>query len=722
MATVTTKKPGSPKLNYPVDMLGRVSEGGVNSGRSVTLMKGTTVHDVTNFLLGSAPRRGATLHPVMGAYGAGDVWGPMQLTLGMSGKAGQGNDRYVVGAKPYREGFFSPDHLGQRSRNMSIRPDQAEGRWGYEILDRGTGDPAGRWTARIPVDSVDGTPHSILINDNAIYEDTAAPLGGAIDILNEQPWANDRPVSWLHILGRTILLNGNDNDARRVIYDTGGAAMDSVPLGMTDPVADPTLTSPIDGASTLTAGTYFVRVRWYDSLTGTYSGPNSRTGTCSSVVVSAGDNLTVDIAPCGPPGRATHWEIAISSTTDTPDQYQTVGGLIAIGTTTYAIQADPTSGVGFDYRSVGTAVLYRHANPPTGADLVAHYRGLAFYASKSDTWVCWSEPENVEHFYTDPTDPTSGFNTVDGESLVDGITSPITALVGNELGIYVFFRTGVVVGEGTFELSANALDRDAQFNVLTQNSAGAVSQYAQVVDQDIFFLSPAGPAVFSGGRATLLDPGAIRGLWQTRDPDKDKWAMAAYDVEEHQVWFAWASADSPDQRLDTVCVFDLAKGGWCAPYTLEVATIIPQRYVDDAGNEVGIKMVLGLPYAQWAVYGMLPGDGLDGDATKAAVVTSTGSGATSVTSTGWGLGALQAYIGCSITLVDTVTGVSYYRMVQDHTATQVSFEKTIPTSRTWYCYLGGVPREVHVAVPVGDLTTLDKLTISHRDVPSVYDR
>jgi hypothetical protein len=58
--------------------------------------------------------------------------------------------------------------------------------------------------------------------------------------------------------------------------------------GRPAPLLQPTLTSPVDGASTLPAGTYQVAYGYYDSATGYYGNP----GPTDEVVVASGDKIT----------------------------------------------------------------------------------------------------------------------------------------------------------------------------------------------------------------------------------------------------------------------------------------------------------------------------------------------------------------------------------------------------------------------------------------------
>jgi len=715
MADVSTSLPGAPSLKWPPSLRARTGEGGFQNSKFTQIALGHGSDDVVNFNLGGLPRRSATLSTIIGAYRAGDVWGPLFLTAELSGKGAGGANPIPVGRNGYRGGFMDPSVMANKSRNMNIRTDQPEGRWGYKIIDRGHSSSTAKYYLRVPVDAADGTAHAAFVNGTEIREDdaTAAQLASGL----ADPWAaGGRPWQYINMLGRTLLVNGTDADAS-LLVPSGGSLRHS-PLGIADP-GDPTVTSPAS-SGTVTAGTWYVRIRWYDEVTGTYSGPNSRTGGGTQVTVTAGDDIKVDISGLSPPSRVSHWEVQFSQTDD-PSLYQTDGGFIAIGTTTHTISADPTSGTNFHFRSVASLDVYRHANPPEGASMLAQYKGRVFYADHRDSWLVWSEADNPEHFYNDPADPSSGFNTVDAEGAVDTITSPITALAASETAIFIFFRAGIVAGEGTFVLSPDSINRDAQFTPIAQNSAGAVSPNTQVVNQDVFFISAAGPAVLSGARGQAIQPAAIREQWKTRKPDDDTFADVAYDIEEQQVLFGWSQGAFSDPRLTRVMVFDVTKGQWAAPFDFDVTSLSAMRWVDDSSVEQGLRVFLGLPYGLHGVYAYLPGDGLDGSDAEADEKSSTSATTTSVTVSGAGWTA-NAYRGVGVALVDRDTGRSYYRLISGNTTDTVSFEDAVPSPATgWYLYLGGCPREVHVAIPTADLSQADRMLITVRDVPGSYE-
>ncbi|MCH8819504.1 MAG: hypothetical protein IIB03_04195 [Acidobacteria bacterium] len=190
-------------------------------------------------------------------------------------------------------------------------------------------------------------------------------------------------------------------------------------------------------------------------------------------------------------------------------------GWIPVSETDGFIEADPT-GDPLPFRSVDGISVYQHSNPPTGASHITHYNGRAIYASSTDTWIVLSESDNPEHFFNDPDAPHAGFNTFRGETLVDAVVSPCTALAATETQVLYFMRSGIVVYEGSLVLDIASSDstaqvrgRDARARVVAQDSLGAISPAVQVVDHDAYVWTQRGPGVFSGDRLLPISPEAV---------------------------------------------------------------------------------------------------------------------------------------------------------------------------------------------------------------------
>jgi hypothetical protein len=716
MASFTTDLPGSVKLQWPPEVYARTSEGGMQQSAFRRSTFSSTDLDHARFNVGG---RGATLHSLIGAYHAGDVWGPLTAQYTISGDKKE-QSPLLVGAKGYHTQFMSPDFLGRRSRNMVMKGGHSIGRFGYKLLSRGLDAQAAAYTGLFPAIEADGTYHAVLINGTNLYEDKAVP---AAPFTIDDAWAVGRPWSWQNVRGRWYAVNGTS--AIMAYYD--GAAWQAQAMGMADPDTNPVLTSPVDGTSTLTAGTYFVRIRGYDSKTGTYSGPQNRTGAAGSHTVASGDRLDVDITAVTFDSRCDFWEVQIA-TEDLPDAYlrnTTLGpgsdGLIAIATTTASIVADP-EGAAFDFRDVAGVQVYRHANVPGTPSILAWWRGRMFYASHAATYLYWADPSNPEHFYTSSTDPTQGLNTADAENMTNGIHSPVTALGPTKEALYIFGRGTITAAEGSWVLSPNGADRDSQIHEVVVNGHGAVSPGVQQVDNAIFYLSPSGPAVISGGQAQLIYPANIQGDWQTRDIDNDVWAQAVWDPNERQLWFAYSQGKEANPILDKALVFDLDEAMWSAPFDIHAASLTLMRYVNDAAAELGNRVVAGIAHGDVGVYGLEAGDGLAADSALAAKRTSTANTTTLITDStaSYSAGALR---NISVALLDRDDGRVYYRVISTNNVTQIQFVDPVPASTLgFYFWIGGIPREAAIAFPKGDHAVHDAVTVAYVDVPAIYER
>jgi hypothetical protein len=396
---------------------------------------------------------------------------------------------------------------------------------------------------------------------------------------------------------------------------------------------------------------------------------------------------------------------------------------IPVATASQNISADAFSADGPAFRAIGDSGLevYRHADPGGDISMLAHYAGHVFMASEDDTYLIWSVGGEPEGFYHDP---SAGFNTIDGEALVDTIVSPITALAANETSVYIFMRNGIIRGVGSWLLSSDNTDRDAQFRVVQQNSTGAVSPNVEVVDEEIYFTSEAAPAVVSGGVAYVLDSPAIRAEWLGRENVGDRYAGVAYDINKRQVLFSYKrnSDVSVEQVMDRVLCYDISKQQYCAPYTLTTTSMDTMRQVS-AGIEVGTHVYLGFPYGCYGEFGTGSGDGIAaGDVDEEAVT----AGFTATTATVSGTPYIaNEHRGKSVLILDRETGAFEYRLISTNTVNVVSWDEPLTVSFGTFndpaILIGGVPRLLHVALPRKDHAIVDAIWLSMQDLARIYE-
>lgn len=665
----------------------------------------SAAHDI--HLLISSPRAGAPV-AIEFIIGQGTQFDPY---------GGSPQDPFVIQAprSGYRSGEVNNQFLLRRSTDFSLDSSVVRTRPGYRIQRTRPSGTDATYSERIPVDSADGTLRTLLFFQDNFYSDAATPVavtGHGHAVVTYPYTSTTQPIpQWVHMKGRTIWVNGVDADYRCLIYSAVDGALKAKTV-LTDP-GNPTLTDATGG--TVTATTWYGRVRWKDSDTGTESGPNSRTGSAGSVAISNG-SIKVDVSSI--PARATHWQFQMA-TTDTPASYEIAytvkdaasgGNTISDSTgwvpkanTTGYIQANASSGDRFEYRSVSGVAVYRHANPPTKAAHVAHYKGRAVYAGYQDTWLVISESDNPEHFYNDNSSPHEGFNTFRGEDLVDAVVSPCTALAATEAEILFFMQSGVVVYEGSFVLdvatdsTAQVRGRDARAFVIAQDSIGSISPAVQVVDHEAYFVSAAGPAVFSGGRVLVLDRDAIVEDWKCRNPVYGGRSVIGYDPDRGQVHFSYVTADTfstgfPDRTL----VWNVHKRLWASPWNLHATSWTLHR-LQDAGssNLRGTRLLFGGPYGNINEFGYGWGDGVDGSSTDCVDTNSSSDTGTTVTVTGAGWTA-DEFIGCSLVLTDRTTGRMYYRTIKDNTTDTITWEGSITDSGGgWQINIGGIPSQFH---------------------------
>jgi len=623
---------------------------------------------------------------------------------------------------PQRGGYLgdalTPEAFLSESRNFSLASDVPVRRRGYAV--RRSDVTAASFLERIPVDEVDGTPHAAYLLADELYEDKASPA--LLDTLTVDPYdgVDAEMPSWVYAYARTVLVNGTD--WRLLIWDGSSALTALEPL--TDP-SNPNL--GVSGGGSIPDGTWYVRVRWYDSLTGTYSGPNARTASAGSVVTGSGNN-TIDVdQPTSPPSRATHWQIQLSSSIDTPSAFEITAethasGLIPIATATVALTLSPTAGTHFDYRTDGAQVIYRHANPPSGASFVAFHRGRWFYASRSARWLVWSDIGSPEHFYSSPTDPTSGFNTADGDGIGSSLSGACTGLFSNQQVLYFAQRGDIQVCEGSwdevFAEDGTFISRNGRISPLSTNGIGAVSGSSIVVDQDVYFVSPRGPAVISGGSAAALRPEAIRTLWGRRDRAYDHRSRVSYDPDTDAVVFSLVTQQSPVEGMpELLLAWQRNRQAWCPPWTICTSGLSLVRFVTDAGDDRGMRLIAGSWYGQQLELGVSDGDGWDGSDADAEPWTPDSVTSTSATQTaaGW---AADEFAGYGVVLV-APNGTWYPRQIKSNTTDTLTWEGAISSIQTnHYVFLGGIAGVWHTAILDAGEVVLRGVNLVLDDQPS----
>lgn len=586
-----------------------------------------------------------------------------------------------------------PEALLRASRNMVVGDGLSYRRPGYVLRRQMTVPGSATWLERIPLDEADGTLHALLHFDDDIVTDADSP--STVESAVYDPYgatANALP-QWVHINGRTIWVGGGK---MRCLIPNGSTAKSK------DRMADagtPILASD-DIGNSLTAATYYVRVREYDSETGTYSGPSQRTGTAATQTVASGERLQVDITAQN--SRSTQWQIEIA-TTDSPDSYEIVYdpvdssdlpigdslGRIGIGTTTAYIIADPASGAQFEYRTIGAQTLYRHASPPD-ADFVAHYRGRVFYAARDALWLGWSEADNPEHTYQDPTDGLQGFNNLSGESLIDSVIAPCSGLAANEDVLLFFTTAGIVACEGTWAVLDER--RDARTRPLTQGSIGGLEGKYCVVDQEIYFRSQEGPKVYSGGVIpNALDSIAIRREWACRDQLYDHRGGCYYLPQLDIVLFSYVSMNAPITGVPDKCLaWHRGSRRWCPPWDLIHTSMTLHRLTPDGGNTRGVRLMMSLPYGGVAELGLSNGDGWDGSDDDAELEsTSDTSTSADVSGKSW---TTNEFVNYSLVLVDATTGQLHYRLISSNDGDTLNWSgAAADAGGGWVLAIGGIP-------------------------------
>lgn len=619
----------------------------------------------------------------------------------------------------YRGGIVSVRHYLKHSRNISIHGDIHRTRPGFSIRRARTGVTTAVFTERIAADLIDTTFGAVLFSGTDFYTNAATPAAltgdGYAAVTGPYAAAGNRIPRWVWMLGRAVWVDGTD--FRLISQDLAKTAF-RAKVAMADP-GTPTLASA--GATfTLATGTYAVRVRGYDEDTGTYSGPSQRLTDAATQAVLSTERLQV--TPASLPARWTHWQIQIvklSPQVDVPAAYEIVEdprdsssiaiaapgteGLIPRAHTTAYVEADPASGAQFEFRSIAGISVYRHANPPTGAAHVCHYNGRACYASAVDTWFVLSETGNPEHFYTDPTSPHEGFNTFRGEGKNDSIASPCKALVATKDAVLFIMERGINVFEGSFvlEVSADGIAtsgaRDIRSRPIAENTLGAITNSTFVVDQEVYYVSQEGPAVFMGGASVLLDAEAVRVDWKCRDPVYDHRIRVGYDPDTDCVLFSFVSLDTSIAGFpDVTLAYHRGKKAWCPPFDLYACSWTMHRDQDDSSNEKGTKLFFGGPYASLNEYGVGHGDGEDGSDTDAEDLASTSDTTLTADVSGkaW---TTDEWKHKGLVLTDRTTGRRYYKVVQTNDADTLTWEGAVTDAGGgWLLDLGGIRSQIHV--------------------------
>lgn len=621
----------------------------------------------------------------------------------------------------YRGSAFSPSHFLRRSTDISLEGDLPRTRAGYRV-QRQIALAAASYTERLQLDKSDGSLVAAIRHVTDIYTDAAPPVAFATtwghSALTDPYAANANLIpQTVHIRGVLYEVNGVDADFRVIHNDGSNKAKPK----LADPVVPATA---LIATGSMTAQETFIRIQFKDNDTLTVSGPSQRTATATSET-TAGGNLSIQVTPDSFPGRATHWRVATAAT-DTPSSYSIhlaaldasagsdiadANGWIVVAEVDCFLEADPT-GDALPFRSVDGVAVYQHANPPTGASHIAHYNGRALYASSTDTYLVISESDNPEHFLNDPDSPHAGFNTFRGETLVDAVLSPCTALAATETQVLFFMRSGLVVYEGSLVLDVASSDstaqvrgRDARARIVAQDSYGAISPAVQIVDHDAYVFTQRGPGVFTGGRLLPIHPEAVSEDWKCRDPVFEHRGVVGFDPDRGQVLFSFATTTTAiTGQNDRTLAYSTNKDQWCPPWNINVCSWTLHRLIDTGSSTSrGTRLLFGGPYGSINEYGYGWGDGEDGSDTDALGLNSTSATTTTATVTGksW---ATDVWKSDGVVLEDRTTGRQYYRTLKSNTGTVITWEGAQSDSGGgWKIFFGGIPYAAHIVQTVPGL-------------------
>jgi hypothetical protein len=617
----------------------------------------------------------------------------------------------------YRDSINLPDTFLQLSRNFSVAPDMPARRRGFVIRRKMTPAPAaGTYMERLPVDELDGTLQAAFQYGTTLYWDKATPTSIKTGLVN--PLTAKRKPQWVHMLGRCVRVDGTNFGV--VIHDgTTMTYRDPLPDGPDNTVDGVTISAVAGGAMTVppVSGVMYVRIRYYDEKTGTYSGPNDRTGTTDLSVTLSGGTQTVRIngSAVSVPARASHVQIQFAPDTDAPSSYEVsnengdASGLITKAAFTAGnidYTADPDTGLAFEFRTDDLQSVYRHSNPPTSASMVAEFRGRLFFATHTDTWLVWSETDNPEHFYHEvgTEGSTTSMNSIFGDGGSNAATGPITALGATEIVLCIFTRTSLMLGEGSWQPTFNSdtgnfQRRDMRITPLTQNTRGAVSPDVEVVGQELYFIAQDGPSVFGGQGAVPIDPEAITQTWVLRDWQYEGLYSIGYDPNTRLIHFAFVTTatNADDGVLDTMLVWHPLRAQWCPPWDLHVTSMTLHRLTTDAGVNRGARLLAGGPYGTINELNFGDGDGVDTDDNEFDPQFSTSDTTESVTvsTAAW---TTDEWQGFGLVLVDRGDDTTYYRTIRSNTGTVISWDGVVTDSGSgWELGIAGIDCRMHLA-------------------------
>lgn len=608
----------------------------------------------------------------------------------------------------YNDGLISPEASMQLSRNMTWEEGVWRRRRGY-VIRRNQGSSTASYVERIPVDDSNGALYAAFMAGETIYRDAASPV--SLEASFNDPLTTKVKPQWVHMLGRAVWTEGAKT--RILIHDGSNVIIkEPLPDGPNNGTDGVTI-SAVSGGSMTDAG-WILRIRYYDEDTGTYGGPNDRTGSSDLTVTTSGSNNTIRVngSAVSPPSRVSHVQFQFAQTTDTPSGFEIVeysgSTLIPIATFTGGnidITADPATGLSFEFRTDGLQTVYRHSNFPTH-HFNAHYRGRYFMAANDSTWLIWSETDNPEHMYHDTSDPggASSFNSLRGDGLVDSLSSPCTGLAANELVLLFGQRNGIVMCEGDWQPQFNDdgefVRRNAHTTPSTQGTTGLISPSVAVVDQEIYFWGEGSqPKVFAQGGVVDLRSENIRRTLAKADADYEGLYHVAYDPRTDLVLFAFTSTDTtgPDGVCDTVLAWHRKKQVWCSPWDLHVTALTLHRLTTDAGENRGARILAGSPYGQIKELFYKDGDGWSAaNDPESVAITPDSATTTSVDVTGSGWTSNQ-WRGFALVLVDNDTGYVYTREIQSNDGDTINWEGalTVPAGG-WTVYIGGIADTGHI--------------------------
>jgi hypothetical protein len=471
-----------------------------------------------------------------------------------------------------------PGVLGARSRNISLQDGLPRTRPGYSIYNEIVKEDATKYTEYIPLSDTAGSPVYAIVKGNEIFDSA----GTLLATMTQNPYNSGIPLSVIRDNNTTIVGDGANYYTLGV---SGGLAV--VKDAMVEP--SPCASAVIAGGA-LTSQLWFIRIRWYDSDTGTYSGPNEMQGITSiqQTTTAGNQTITLDITALVPPTRATHWEIQMASI-DTPSDYEVilaageVSTRIPVATLTATLDADPAAGFNFQFRTNGAVTQYRYGYPPVGYTFAEMWRGRMFASAYDGTWLAWSEADNIEHWYGDATDPPSGvFNVTNGEGTITDNTGPCTGLAATEQNLLFFMAGAICIAEGTWEERFNNagtfIGRQARLSGLSMGNTGNVAPRPCTVDTEIYFAAQDGPKVFSNNRIVDLSSANISTDWQAvMETATMPYIHIGYSPDTRQVLYLVSMAGEYTSTPTRVFAYQRDQGAWCPPWDLAATSLTLHR-------------------------------------------------------------------------------------------------------------------------------------------------